>query len=334
MRKLRGTVVIAASAALVAAGVLAAAGSAGTNAIAPGNLAFAGVDPSDGMLDIYVAKSDGTAQSNITNDTSVHKDSSPVWSPEGKRIVFTRQIANRAGSNIMLVNADGSGLVRITSSLAATSASSNIDPSWSANGKRVVFASNRVGNYDLYWLQPGSSQVYRLTKTSAPVQNVHPSWSPDGKSIVFSRSGVSASTPAAAELFLLKTATGQTGRLTSTTRGLGDRGPVFSPTGADIAFYSDRKGNNDVYVLHLGANRVEQLTTWASSETEPSYAPDNSALVFVSNHSGATELWEQNLAGLALTSTPIQITSDKQFKSHPSWGRSAPTPIPSAATNS
>ena len=333
MRNLRGTVIIAASAALVAAGVLAAAGSAGTNAIAPGNLAFAGVDPSDGMFDIYVAKSDGTAQSNITNGTSIHKDSSPVWSPEGRRIVFSRQTADRAGSNIMLVNADGSGLVRLTSSPAATTAS-NIDPSWSANGKRVVFASNRDGNYDLYWLQPGSSQVYRLTKTSAPVQNVHPSWSPDGKSIVFSRSGVSASTPAAAELFLLKTATGQTGRLTSTTRGLGDRGPVFSPTGADIAFYSDRKGNNDVYVLHLGANRVEPQTTWTSSETEPSYAPDNSALVFVSNHSGATELWEKNLAGLALTSSPIQITSDKQFKSHPSWGRSAPAPIPSAATNS
>ena len=85
MKKLRGTVIIAASAALVAAGVLAAAGSAGTTAIAPGNLAFAGVDPSDGMLDIYVAKSDGTAQSNITNDTSIHKDSSPVWSPEGRK---------------------------------------------------------------------------------------------------------------------------------------------------------------------------------------------------------------------------------------------------------
>ena len=96
---------------------------------------------------------------------------------------------------------------------------------------------------------------------------------------------------------------------------------MFSPSGADIAFQSDRKGNNDVYVLHLGTNSVEQLTTWASSETEPSYAPDGSALVYVSTISGATELWEQNLAGLAPVSKPIQITNDKQFKSHPSWGR-------------
>ena len=52
MKKLRGTVVIAASVALVSAGVLASAGAAGTAGIAPGNLAFAGVDSSDGMSDI------------------------------------------------------------------------------------------------------------------------------------------------------------------------------------------------------------------------------------------------------------------------------------------
>ena len=330
MRKLRGTVVIAASAALIAAGVLAGVGSAGTTGIAPGNLAFAGVDSSDGMSDIYVAKSDGTATSNITHDTLNRKDSSPNWSPEGKRIVFTRQTANQGGSSIMLVNADGSGLVNLTLSPLATSGASNVDPSWSPDGKRVVFASNRDGNYDLYWLQPGSSQVYRLTKTEAPVQNVHPSWSPNGDAIVFSRSGLSISSPAAAQLFLLKTATGLTGRLTTTTQGLGDRAPVFSPSGSDVAFQSDRKGNNDVYVLHLGGNSIEQLTTWASSESEPSYAPDGSALVFVSTISGATELWAQNLAGLSLVSKPIQITTDKQFKSHPSWGRAASAPIPSA----
>lgn len=329
MRKLRGTVIIAASAAVIAATVLVGTGSAGTSGIAPGNLAFAGVDSSDGMSDIYVAKSDGTTRSNITHDTLNRKDSSPNWSPEGRRIVFTRQAANQAGSSIMLVNADGSGLTNLTSSPVATTGSSNIDPSWSPDGKRVVFASNRDGNYDLYWVQPGSSQVYRLTATSAPVQNLHPSWSPNGDAIVFSRSGLSVTSPAA-QLFLLKTATGQAGRLTTTAQGQGDRAPVFSPSGADIAFQSDRKGNHDVYVLHLSSNSVEQLTTWASSETEPSYAPDGSALVYVSTISGATELWEQNLAGLALVSKPIQITNDKQFKSHPSWGRATPAPIPSA----
>ena len=79
MKKLRGTVVIAASVALVSAGVLASAGAAGTAGIAPGNLAFAGVDSSDGVSDIFVAKSDGTARSNITHDTMNRKDSSPNW---------------------------------------------------------------------------------------------------------------------------------------------------------------------------------------------------------------------------------------------------------------
>jgi Tol biopolymer transport system component len=329
MKNFRGTVVIAASAALIAAGVLAGAGSAGTSGVGAGNLAFSGIDPSDGMADIYVAKSDGTAKTNITDDKVVHKDQSPAFSPEGRRIAFARQ-SGAGSSSIMLVNADGSGLVSLTP--PAVTPTRNVDPSWAPDGKRIVFASNRDGNFDLYWLRPGSSRVYRLTKTSAPVQNLDPSFSPSGTAIVFSRSGDRATT--AAELFRLELATLRASRLTKTLKGLGDRGPVYSPSGTEIAFYSDRAGldNDDVYVLRLGGDTVERVTTWEKADREPTYAPDGSALAFVSTRSGATELWAQSVVGLApLTTKPVQLTSDGQFKSHPSWGRAPLAPVPAAS---
>ena len=329
MKKLRGTVIIAATAAVIAASLLATAGSAGTNRAAPGNIAFSGTDASDGMSDIFVMKSDGSGASNITHDNEVRKDLSPAWSPKGDRIVFTRHMASGNGSHVMLVNADGSGLTNLTS--PTTTRSSNIDPSWSPDGKLVVFASNRDGNYDLYTLKPGDTQAYRLTKTSAPVQNVDPTWSPNGNSIVYSRSGDSALS-ASADLFRINLATEQVSRLTNTVKGLGDRGPVFSPSGTDIAFYSDRVGNDDVYVLHLGDKKLQRVAAWQKSDTAPSYSPDGSSLVFVSTRSGATELWVQDLRTLGPTaSQPVQITSDRQFKSNPSWGfapAAQPLPVP------
>ncbi len=332
MRKLRGTVVIAASVAVIAASLLATAGSAGTNAIAAGNIAFSGIDASDGMSDIFVMKSDGSGASNITQDNEVRKDVGPAWSPKGDRIVFTRHLTNSKGSHVMLVNPDGSGLSNLTA--PTTNGSSNIDPSWSPDGRLVVFASNRDGNYDLYTVKPGDTQAYRLTKTSAPVQNVDPTWSPSGNAIVFSRSGLSALSPSA-DLFQLNLATEHVGRLTNSGYGLGDRGPVFSPSGNDIAFHSDRAGNDDVYVLHVDSKQLERVAAWQKSDAMPSYSPDGSSLVFVSTRSGATELWVQDLRTIGPTaSQPVKITNDRQFKSNPSWGYAPDAqtvPVPSDA---
>ena len=321
--KARRTTILAALAATIVAGVLVGAGSAGTTGISSGNIVFAGLDPADGMSDIYVMKSDGTDKSNITHDDLVRKDVTPAWSPDGRKVVFTR--ANpTGGSNIMLVNADGSGLTNLT---PAASDAANVDPSWSPDGTRIVFASNRDGNFDLYWLKLGGTEVSRLTKTLAPVQNLDPSWAPSGKAIVFSRSGHRALS-SSSELFQLRIETLEAFRLTKTISGRGDRGAVYSPDGTQVAFYSDRSGNQDVYLLTLGSGYAQQLTTSPKNDAEPSFAPDGTALVFVSNRSGATELWAANLISASAGNPATQLTFDKQYKSHPGWGLAQAQPSP------
>jgi hypothetical protein len=79
------------------------------------------------------------------------------------------------------------------------------------------------------------------------------------------------------------------------------------------------------------------MTGTKDRDVQPSFAPDGSAFVYVSDRSGATELWAQSL--LTVTpgvSTAVQLTSDGASKSHPSWGpevAAQPVPVsPPAAT--
>jgi Tol biopolymer transport system component len=325
--KARRLTIAAALAASAAAGVLAAAGTAGTKGIPAGNIVYSAIDPADGMADIYARKSDGTTV-NISDDDAgqARKDLSPVVSPNGRKVVFTR-LSAEGGSSIMVVNLDGTGLTNLTS--PAVSDSTNIDPSWSPDGSKVVFASNRDGNYDLYYVKMGSTQAFRLTRTSAPVRNVDPVWSPNGSTIVFSRSGHRATSVSGLELFQLKVDNLQTARLTATTGAKGDRGAVFSPDGNSIAFYSDRSGGNDLYLLRLGGPAV-RLSTAQKGNTEPSFSPDGSALVYISNRTGATELWSYDLIGVTPGPREQQLTKDGVQKSHPSWGpveAQVPSPI-------
>jgi Tol biopolymer transport system component len=301
------------------AGVIAGAGSAGTSAVAGGKIVYAGVDPQDGQSDVYVVKADGSGKTNLTDDGEARKDVSPELSRDGSAIVFVRHAA-QGGTRLMVVKANGSGLMDVTPTKAGL-VGTIAEPSWSPDGNQIVFASNVDGNYELYVLDLRTMATAQLTRTLAPVQNLDPAWSPTGMAIAFSRSGL-ASTSGAASLYQLRLdSTTGPARLTKTTGIDGDVDPVYSPNGRLIAFSSDRIGNDDIFLLDLVSFSVTKMTATKDRDVQPSFAPDGSALVYVSDRSGATELWVQSL----LTVTPgvtnaVQLTSDGASKSHPSWG--------------
>ena len=89
--------------------------------------------------------------------------------------------SNRDGNvEIYVMNADGSGLTRLTNSPGADAA-----PDWSPDGRKLVFQSERDGNIELYTMNADGNGQTRLT--THPGRDLDPAWSPTGLWITFDR---------------------------------------------------------------------------------------------------------------------------------------------------
>jgi Tol biopolymer transport system component len=113
----------------------------------------------------------------------------PSFDPTGKKIVY----AGQNGGSLETINADGTGHTTLIGvSRGAGMPLGNIGyPVYSPDGKRIAFAVNVVGNWDLFVVNLSDGTAKRLTTNAA--DDVHPTWSADGSRLAFSstRSGAS-----------------------------------------------------------------------------------------------------------------------------------------------
>jgi dipeptidyl aminopeptidase/acylaminoacyl peptidase len=103
-----------------------------------------------------------------------------AWSPDGKQIVFTSDIAGR--SNLWKVNAAGGWPIQLTQS-----DDRQYGAAWSPDGKWIVYQQDHAGDelWDLYAVPSEGGQILNLTNTPA-IREESPRWSHDGKTIAFS----------------------------------------------------------------------------------------------------------------------------------------------------
>jgi len=89
-----------------------------------------------GAADIFVIGVDGKGLRRLTN--SPYEDNDPEWSRDGSRIAFksTRNTRQAAREEIYFMNADGSGVTRVSTT---TGWESDHDPSWSPDGQTIAF---------------------------------------------------------------------------------------------------------------------------------------------------------------------------------------------------
>ncbi|HEY3104614.1 MAG TPA: hypothetical protein VGJ69_13565 [Pyrinomonadaceae bacterium] len=123
---------------------------------------------------------------NITNNSAAIDDD-PDWSPKGQKIIFTSHALtdntdNHVTAEIYMIDADGTGKpTRLTNNAEEERA-----PSWSPDGKRIVFSCRRGGS-DFEICVMNSDGTGQVQLTDNTIGDLTPSWSPDGKKIVFHR---------------------------------------------------------------------------------------------------------------------------------------------------
>lgn len=302
------------------AATLAATGSASRVVEGPtlGKIAYTNFDARDKGYDVLLARTDGSDATNITHDGTAKRNVDPNWSADGMKVAYT-SYNGYGGAVIIVVQANGKGAVNLTGP-SVRPGILNIHPTWAPDGS-IVFASNRAGNFDLYRIGVAATdRLVRMTKTAAPTQNLDPDYSADGKTLVFSRGTASVTGPGTSLFTMRSIPNAPATKLTEAVSSLGDRGAAWSPDERQVAFYSDRAGSSDLYLVNQNGSGLRQVTFNKAADSQPSWSPDGMTLVFLSDRSNYTELWMTSLVGASL-GEPVawQITFDKQSKGAPDW---------------
>ena len=181
----------------------------------------------------------------------------PEPATRGGRIAFTSQRDGNA--EIYAMNADGSGLTRLTNNSAGDS-----HPDWSPDGRKIAFASTRDGGEnDIYVMNADGSGVERITTDNS---SGSPSWSPDGRRIAFTsrRDGPW-------EVYVMNADGSNVARVTNNSISEGK--PSWSRDGRRLTF--DAYPQGQVYTVNVDGSNFQSIA-WGWN---PAFSPTNNSLI-------------------------------------------------------
>lgn len=215
------------------------------------------------------------------------QDMDPLWSPDGKQIVFVcyrREWAHfdwdapyygpytgPEGYNLMeicTVDPDGKNRRQLTDNRVQ-----DFDPSWSPDGSQIVFVSSRGASSgsNIFIMDSDGSNLTQLTQHEAGYNL--PRWSPDGRYIAYIQD-------LGGDLYVMRADGSQLSRLTEIGGVLSFN---WSPAGESIVLEGGHAPGG-IYVVNIETRLVTCLTdNQVNDSTAPVWAPDGRHVLFKSD---------------------------------------------------
>lgn len=184
-----------------------------------------------------------------------------AWSPDGRKIAFSAS-RGKANMDIYTINADGSGLRRLT---RAKSWVRNLSPCWSPDGKQITFVSNRFRHPQIYVMNADGTKQRQITTKGK--YNQAPKWSPQGDWILFT----GRDEKNRFDIFKVSPKDGKVVRLTQ--RAGNNTEASWSPNGRNIVFTSTRNGVPKLFIMTHEGKSARQITFLSGTFQTPSWSP-------------------------------------------------------------
>jgi TolB protein len=165
-----------------------------------------------------------------------------------------------------MVNRDGSALTRLTEH-----PESDFSPTWSPDGKRVLFSSRRRGDADLFVLDLETSEITQLTRSKR--DEYDPAWSPDGQWIAFA-----VQIERQSDVCVMPASGGEAVNLTESPYA-NDFQPTWTQDSQQLYFvsYTMAEGDHEIYVMQRDGSDVRQVSDDDQDDLAPCVRPSATA---------------------------------------------------------
>jgi hypothetical protein len=212
-------------------------------------------------------------------------DYNPAVSPDGTKLAFVSDRGGQPHLYLMGYRPDPLGTVGDQVQLT-TEPCTHQSPTWSPDGRTLVWMANCDGDFDLY---------------QADLRYTQDTRSFTGR---YFANGLAASLINVRKL---------------TDDATDDRYPRYSPDGISIAFEGQREGASAVYLMDANGGNVRRLTSGTANESAPVWSPDGKQLVFASQRDGRWRLEIINRDGTNQRSIPSYV--DQGDDRWPVWAQ-------------